>query len=134
MNMHGKRVLIVEDDSLIAFDTGNTLERALGMRALLRRFDLAELAISLNDDPADLMIIDLCSDQQDRLKLVRLAMAAGTSVVIGTVCDEDRNGVAGYESIPVIVKPYDPVRLVQIVEAELGPCDPGTCVSERMPA
>jgi DNA-binding response OmpR family regulator len=134
MNLHGKRVLIVEDDSLIAFDTGNTLERALGARITLRRFDLSELSASLKTDPADLMIIDLCADQNDRLKLVRLALSAGTPVVIGTVCDEDRHGLKGYEQIPVLVKPYDPARLVQIVKSELRPCDPGRCLNERMPA
>jgi DNA-binding response OmpR family regulator len=133
MNLHRKRVLIVEDDSLIAFDTGNTLERALGAEVALRRFDDG-LSNSLASDPADLMLIDLCGDQDDRLKLVRLAMSAGTAVIIGTVCDEDRNGVTGFEQLPVIVKPYDPARLVRLVKAELGPCDPGACLSERMPA
>jgi len=134
MKFQGKRVLIVEDDSLIAFDTGNTLEQALGADVTLRRFDLGELSDLLKNGYADLMMIELCADQEDRLDLVRIASMAGTSVVIGTVCDEDRNGVRGYEHIPVIVKPYDPDRLVQIVKAELGPCAPGSCLSERMPA
>ena len=123
MNLHRKRVLIVEDDSLIAFDTGNTLERALGAEVTLRRFDDG-LSNSLASDPADLMLIDLCGDQDDRLKLVRLAMSAGTAVIIGTVCDEDRNGVTGFEQLPVIVKPYDPARLVRLVKARTGALRP----------
>lgn len=134
MSLHQKHVLVVEDDSLIAFDTGATIEHALGANVTLSRFDLAKLSTFLNAERADLMMIDLCSDQLDRLKLVHLAIAAGIKVVIGTVCDEDRHGVKGFEQIPVIVKPYDPARLVTLVKNRLCPGDPGHHVSARTPA
>jgi DNA-binding response OmpR family regulator len=131
MSIDRKRVLVVEDDSLIAFDTGATLEQGLCANVTLSRFDLAKLTSFLNAEPADLMMIDLCSDQHDRLNLVRLALAAGTKVVIGTVCDEDRHGVKGFEQIPVIVKPYDPARLLNLVKNRLCPGDSGPILSAQ---
>ncbi len=95
-------VLVVEDDSLIAFDTGAQIEQALAVH--------------------------------DRLAIVRLAQACGVSVVIGTVLDEARNGIAGLRDVPVLVKPYDPVRLVETVESRLAAIHPCRGLTEQMPA
>ncbi len=126
-------VLVVEDDSIIAFDTAETLEQGLGIVVRRLRFDKAAIAEILTAEPPDLMLIDLCPWQKDRLEAVRSATAAGTAVLIGTVCDEARHGIAGHETVPVLVKPYDPKRLVEMIKRELAThsrCRP----NEQMPA
>ena len=126
-------VLVVEDDSIIAFDTAATLERALGVAVRRRSFGSVDIREILSMEPPDLLVIDLCPWQGDRLELVRVAVAAGIGVLIGTVCDEARHGIAGHEAIPVLVKPYDPDRLVVLAKRELAAhyrCRP----SEQMPA
>lgn len=126
-------VLVVEDDSIIAFDTAATLERALGIVVRRRPFDSAAIAEILRVEPPDLMVIDLCPWHADRLEIVRSAVAAGTRVLIGTVCDEARHGIAGHEAIPVLVKPYNPERLVKLARREIAShsrCRP----NEQMPA
>ncbi len=126
-------VLVVEDDSIIAFDTAATLEQALGLVVRHRPFDSVAIREILSMEPPDLMVIDLCPWQTERLEAVRIAIAAGIPVLIGTVCDEARHGIAGHESIPVVVKPYDPDRLVVLVMRELvahSRCRP----NEQMPA
>jgi DNA-binding response OmpR family regulator len=127
-------VLVVEDDSLIAFDTGAQIEQALAVSVVCHRFDEEALDELLRTGPPDLMLIDLCPWQHDRLAIVRLAQACGVSVVIGTVLDEARNGIAGLRDVPVLVKPYDPVRLVETVESRLAAIHPCRGLTEQMPA
>lgn len=128
------RVLLIEDDSLVAFDTGAQLEHALAVTVFGHRYDGAALAGLFEASPPALMLIDLCPWQEDRIETVRAAMAAGIGVVIGTVFDEARKGVSGLEEIPVLVKPYDPSRLVEIVRRELSKRHPCFRPSERMHA
>lgn len=127
-------VLVVEDDSLIGFDTGAQIEQALAVSVLCHRFDAAALGELFHTGPPDLMLIDLCPWQLDRLALVRLAQTRGVGVVIGTVLDEARNGIAGLPDVPVLVKPYDPVRLVETVETRLAAIHPCRGLIEQMPA
>lgn len=128
------RVLLVEDDSLVAFDTGAQIEQALAVMVFGHRYDGLALAELFDADPPELMVIDLSPWQQDRIETARAAIAAGTAVVVGTVFDEARNGIAGLEDIPVLVKPYDPVRLVEIVRRELSGRHPCFRTSEQMHA
>jgi DNA-binding response OmpR family regulator len=133
MNQTSGRVLIMEDDSLIAFDVAATLERHLKVPVFWRRFDASVLARLLATDPPDLMMIELYPWQDDRFKLVRAAIAAGSRVLIGTVSDEARNGMAGLDGIPVLVKPYDPGRLTELAKQELA-AHSRSRPSEQMPA
>jgi DNA-binding NtrC family response regulator len=126
-------VLVVEDDSIIAFDTGATLEHALGVIVRRCPFNSAAVAEILTAEPPNMMLIDVCPWQTDRLEIVRYAVAAGIGVLIGTVCDEARHGIAGHEAIPVLVKPYNPLRLVGLARRILAShsrCRP----NEQMPA
>ena len=112
-------ILIAEREFLIALDAEYLIKAALDCRVTLLRPEqidqwggtaLADVALCLLDVPLDA--------GQVAPRIERL-VAAGVPLLLTTVCEMHHGGVAGFEAVPVVAKPYDGEVLAASVRAGL---------------
>ena len=114
-------ILIAEREFLIALDAEYLIKAAFDCRTTLLRPEqldqwntaaLADVDLCLLDVPLDATLITG--------RIERLA-ASGVPLLFTTVGDIHRDGVEGFESIPVVMKPHDVETLVAHVKERLRP-------------
>jgi DNA-binding response OmpR family regulator len=102
----GKRLLIVEDEFLIALDIQRILETAAASATLFAR--TVEEAEAHDDKLTafDLAIIEIGPDNVPALRLAMKLLANGIAVVFTSADSQHRHGLAGLPLAPVVVKPF----------------------------
>ncbi|HZV56663.1 MAG TPA: response regulator [Sphingobium sp.] len=121
------RILIVEDEPLIAFDNEHALQQAgYTVVATVDRFRDAEAVIE--GGPVDLVIADIrLRGVRSGIELARRARGLGIAVLFATASypeEESETGVA----LGVLAKPFQPrdlIRAIRICEALLAGRAPG---------
>jgi CheY-like chemotaxis protein len=105
MNLEGVRVLLVEDEAIIAMTAEDMLEE-LGCTAAATASSLAE-ALAFAQEPArfDVALLDINLNGQQSLPVAALLRAAGTPFVFTTGYGAAGSG-ADYADVPLITKPY----------------------------
>ncbi|HWJ69253.1 MAG TPA: response regulator [Sphingobium sp.] len=101
------RVLIVEDEPLLAFDTERALQHAgYDVVATVDRFRDAEAVIA-NDGAIDLLIVDIrLRGARSGLDLARHASARGIAVLFATASCPDEAQAMGI-ALGVLAKPFE---------------------------
>lgn len=121
------RVLIVEDEALIAFDTEYSLESE-GFEVVATVDTVAEAIATLEAEPVDLVLLDVALSDGTGVDIARVASTKGVCVVFATgSCPGDADGLAH----GCLGKPYtaaDIARVVAVIERVLAGKKPG-----RMP-
>ncbi len=113
-----KRILIVEDEPLTAFDNETMIESA-GYEVVATHDNvtdaLATLDAAISEGPVDLIIADVkLSGQRSGLDLAREALARGVPVLFATGrCPSE----AAEVSIGCLTKPYNPGVLKDAIRA-----------------
>lgn len=115
MNTPQSHLLLVEDDSLIAFDIARTLETESSLSVAVVKYDPKTILESIRHTRPDVILLEVYQCQEERFALMRQIADAGIPVIAGTVCDEYRDGVTGFEDVPVLIKPYDPGKLLSLL-------------------
>lgn len=96
------RVLVVEDEPLIAFDTEYTLESE-GFEVVATVDTVAEALAALQAHEIDLALLDINLSDGNGVEVARAAAAAGVCVIFATgACPGDADGVAH----GCLAKPY----------------------------
>lgn len=123
MNIPQSHLLLVEDDSLIAYDIARTLEIEGALSVTIVKYDPHTILESIRNTRPDVILLEVCQWQEDRFALMRQIADEGIPVIAGTICDEYRDGVTGFEDVPVLIKPYDPGKLLSMLATAI----PATC-------
>ncbi|TAA57493.1 hypothetical protein [Shinella sp. JR1-6] len=121
MNHSLPHILIAEREFLIALDAEYLIKAALNCRTTLLRpeqldqWDTAALA------DVDLCLLDIPLDATLITERIERLVAKGVPLLFTTVGDIHRDGVEGFEVIPVVMKPHDAETLVVNVRKRLRP-------------
>ncbi|MBM4444921.1 MAG: response regulator [Chloroflexi bacterium] len=119
--MSGKRILVVDDDSLLA----KTIDVCLTRRGHdVRVFHSGANAVKyLFEEQPDLMLVDIrlpdCDGWFLAEMLKKLEMSQKVRMIVMSVLDPDRAKVADTKPYAYIQKPFDMGQLMQAVEESL---------------
>ena len=120
--MGGKRIVVVDDDSLLS----KTIDICLSKRGHdVRVLDSGVDAVKyLFEEPADSIVLDIRLPDCDGWFIARLMDKLGLServpLIVISVLDPDRREVAEFKPYAYIQKPFDMGQLVQTVEKSLS--------------
>jgi len=122
--LDGKRVLVIEEQFLIALDIQRILEDAKAAQTLFARSvrEAAELAGRWAG--FDLAVVALPRSDANGLALVRGLISAGVKVVISSGDSSYRRGVPELPNVPVVIKPFDAQELVAACMWAVDPASP----------
>jgi DNA-binding response OmpR family regulator len=113
-------ILVVDDEPSISEVVGLYLRRA-GYHVLVAHDGQAALE-ALEEQPPDLVVLDLMLPKVDGLEVARRLRAVGdTPIIMLTARREERDRIAGLEmgADDYVVKPFSPQELVSRVKAVL---------------
>jgi DNA-binding response OmpR family regulator len=105
----GRRVLIVEDDPLIAMDLQHILEDAGGV-VIGPADSLASAFAIVQRDQVDAAVLDVRLETGDSLPLANLLHERGVPFLFQTSDPDLIQGL--YAGVPVLRKPFRPAELV----------------------
>ena len=114
----GTRVLIVEDDSIIAMTAEDMLEE-VGCMTVAVASTLAEALARAADTEFDVALLDLNLKDENSIPVAALLRERGTPFIFATGYD----GVpadSGFSDAPFISKPYRMDQLAAIIARTLG--------------
>lgn len=119
MSLEGVRVLLVEDEAIIAMTAEDMLEE-LGCSTAATASNLSE-ALSLAGEPAafDVALLDINLNGQQSLPVAALLRAAGKPFAFTTGYGAAGSG-ADYADVPLITKPYQISDLEGAIRKALG--------------
>jgi len=107
----GLRVLVVEDEFLIALDIDRILENA-GAKLVLTAGRINEALRILGEDHAiDAAVLDLKLDKDSTLPIAEKLQALGIPFVFLTGAPEAAQ-TRGFPRAPVVAKPFDSTMLI----------------------
>jgi ActR/RegA family two-component response regulator len=112
-SLYGKRLLIVEDEILVAMELGQTMED-MGAEIAATTGSLSE-ALEMAEMPLDGALVDVQLGEEKSFVLVEKLLAAGVPLILTTgydvaVLPEHLRGC------PRIAKPILPTRLEKLVQ------------------
>lgn len=110
--LDGKRLLIVEDEFLIALDIQRILETAKANATLFARSVVEANEQQAKFTTLDLAIIEAVFDPDRTIQLARQLIAFGVGVVFTSSSSRDRHGIAGMPDAPVVIKPFGESELL----------------------
>ena len=102
----GKRLLVVEDEFLIALDIESILQGAGNEVRTANRVDEA-LGLIKSDGPFDAAVLDLKLDRETSVPVAELLQANSVPFVFLTGAAGDASPVAQFANAPVVGKPFD---------------------------
>jgi CheY-like chemotaxis protein len=114
----GRRVLLVEDEPIIALDLAMILE-GQGVAVLGPAMSVGEALALLNEPPVDAAVLDMLLGTEPSWPIIEVLTQRTIPFVVMSASDEP---VQAYTAAPYLAKPVDPVELVeQLVRLTQGP-------------
>ncbi|QRM53890.1 hypothetical protein [Sinorhizobium sp. BG8] len=107
MNGSLPHILIVEGEYLIALDAEYQIKAAMDCRVSVMRLEQVDEQRDLDLRTVDLCLMDLPLDPSPALRRARRLLDLDVTMLFTTVCESHRAGVAGFEKIPIVMKPYN---------------------------
>jgi two-component SAPR family response regulator len=108
----GKRLLIVEDEFLIALDMQRILETAQASATLFARSVEEAEAQGEKLVSLDLAIIEIGPDNVPAFRLAMQLLSSGIAVVFTSSDSQHRHGFSDLPLAPVVVKPFGETDLL----------------------
>ena len=105
-SLSGKRLLVVEDEFLIALDIESILQSAGNEVRTANRVDEA-LGLIKSDGPFDAAVLDLKLDRETSIAVAELLQVNSVPFVFLTGAAGDTPPVAQFANAPVVGKPFD---------------------------
>jgi CheY-like chemotaxis protein len=115
----GKRVLVVEDEFLIALDIQNILENAGAEAVLAYRVNEALETIRSNG-PFAAALLDLKLDGETSIPIAEKLHADGVPFVFSTGMPGDAAIAARFPDVTIVTKPFDAEMLVSALAAAMS--------------
>ena len=117
--LHGKRILIVEAEFLIALDIQRILEAAEAGQSVFARSAEEANALRARWHEFELAIIDISQHDEAALRLAEAVREAGIALVISSSDVRYRRGAPTLPGAPVVLKPFTEADLVAACRAAL---------------
>lgn len=111
----GKRILLAEDDFLIALTAEEALV-AVGATVVGPAHSLAEGLALVDREPLDAAVLDVNLNGEDSREVAERLVARGVPFVLATGYDR----LANPYRVPVVTKPYDGARIAAALRRALG--------------
>ena len=118
MSLDGLRVLLVEDEAIIAMTAEDMLEE-LGCTVAATATNIEEAFACVKGREFDVALLDINLNGQQSLPVAALLRAAGTPFVFTTGYGAAGSG-AEYADVPLITKPYQIGDLEAAIGQALG--------------
>ena len=118
---HKPRVLVAEDEMLIAMDLQDMLER-LGYEVVGPAGNVAEIRQLLQDGPIDGAILDVNLRGEQVFSVLPALMAIGMPVILASGYDDAQQFPSEFRALPRITKPFS----VEAVKTTCAACFPRT--------
>jgi DNA-binding response OmpR family regulator len=115
----GKRLLIVEDEFLIALDIQRILEAAEASATLFARSVGEAEAQTEKFSTLDLAIIEIAGEPDRASQFAMLLLAHGVPVVFTSSSIQHREGLTDVPQAPVVIKPFAEEELLAACLAAL---------------
>ena len=115
----GKRLLVVEDEFLIALDIGSIFESVGAEVKTANRVDQA-LAVIKSDGPFDAAVLDLKLERETSMPIAEQLQAQGVPFVFLTGAAGDASIVAQFANAPVVGKPFDSETLFSALKQAMS--------------
>jgi CheY-like chemotaxis protein len=115
----GKRLLVVEDEFLIALDIESILEGSGAQVRTANRVDQA-LGLIKSDGPFDAAVLDLKLDRETSVTIAERLQAQSVPFVFLTGAAGDASIVAQFRNAPVIGKPFDSETLFSALKQAMS--------------
>ena len=112
-------ILIVEREFLIALDAEFLIKSAITCRVTLIRPEQLDQWKEDALQGVDLCLLDVPLDASRVVPRIKRLVAEGVPLLFSTVGEAHRSGVDGFESVPVVMKPFDGDTLVALVMERL---------------
>ena len=117
--LSGKRVLVVEDEFLIALDIQNILESA-GAEVVLAYRVKDALDTIHNNGPFEAALLDLKLDSETSLPIADQLRADGVPFVFSTGATGDTAIAARFQDVTIVAKPFGTETLVAALAAAMS--------------
>ena len=114
-------ILIAEPEFLIALDAEYLIKAALDCRITLQRPEQVDHWDSAALADVDLCLLDVPGETGETLARIRRLIEKGVPLLLTTISETQREGVAGFEVVPVITKPFEGEALAALVKTRLRP-------------
>jgi CheY-like chemotaxis protein len=108
----GKRVLLVEDEFLIAIDIERILSELAGAEVVTAHHIGQALDIIASQGPFDAAVLDFKLDRETSLPIAELLGAAGVPFVFLTGAPAEAANLTHFDDVPVVAKPFDEETLL----------------------
>eukprot|EP01133_Synstelium_polycarpum_P025712 gene25712-30882_t len=126
MELTGKRLLVLEDEYLIALELERIAEEC-GAKSVHVVSTVAELLFWIESQPpCDIAILEVKARGTSSLGAASLMLQRGVPVVFATAYDQQRSGIAGFADVPVVLKPYGKTQILQAVATAFARTVAGT--------
>lgn len=113
MELTGKRLLVLEDEYLIALELERIAEEC-GAKSVHVVSTVAELLFWIESQPpCDIAILEVKARGTSSLDAASLMLQRGVPIVFATAYDQQRSGIAGFADVPVVLKPYGKTQILQ---------------------
>lgn len=117
MNLAGIRVLLVEDEAIIAMTAEDMLEE-LGCTTVATATTVAEALAAVEREAFDLAVLDINLNGMESLPVADRLREAGRPFVFTTGYGSAGRGTA-HEDVPLVTKPYQLHELETAIAAAL---------------
>lgn len=114
-----QRILVAEDEMLIAMDLQDMLER-LGYEVVGPAGSIAEIRQLLQDGPIDGAILDVNLRGEEVFSVLPALMAIGMPVILASGYDDAQQFPSEFRALPRIIKPFS----VEAVKTTCAACFP----------
>ena len=118
MSIAGTRILLVEDEAIIAMTAEDMLDE-LGCVTVATASTLDEALAAAGAGGFDLALLDINLNGRDSLPVAARLQASGTPFVFTTGYGSGGRGEE-YDSVPLVTKPYRVADLAAAIGAALG--------------
>jgi DNA-binding response OmpR family regulator len=113
----GARILVVEDEFLIALELERILKEAGAREVVLASQAVEALAALSKDEPLDMAVLDVRLGAESGEPVARALRERGIAFVIATGAANGSAAWEGFGDVPVVEKPFDADTLVQRLAA-----------------
>ena len=118
-NLHGARVLLLEDEFLIALDAEQIL-KDLGARHVVIAATLSDAETRARESRFDVALLDVNINGEMSFGLAELLRARGVPVVFATGYQLKDSNIAETTTEHCVTKPYTSDRLRQVLSAAMA--------------
>ncbi len=118
MSLAQKRVLVVEDEFLLARELFRILERA-GATVIGPIPTVQRALARLRDEPVDAAVLDINLRGADVLPLADALKQRAVPIVFATAY-QDHHVRRCHAEAPCLAKPVDPERLIRVLDEAIG--------------